>query len=305
MKVPNILKYNSYQSFLKDFFECNKGDNSPMSYRYLASKLSWSASNLNEIIHGKRTLNVQRALELARFLKMDSIQTERLIYLTMKESSTDEVRIYFETMISKQFNSDELLDKNTKLNAEESLLTEQNQNLVDDFPAILLYGFIRWCNGKTTYNDVVKLLYTCPQFKDYSFFKEKLNKLDKNGLIKINVLEEQKVEVEILKFHFCTQFDINTISHLANYTDNMSRVLRNPNLKGFFNSGIIKIRRERIKEARFRLIMLRNWLLEVEADSLHANPEDNILFQYDLSLGTAIDVNALGITDLKQYMAQE
>lgn len=303
MKVPNILKYNSYQSYLKDFFECNKNEKSPMSYRYLASKLNWSASNLNEIIHGKRTLNVQRSLELARFLKLDTIQTERLIYLTMKESSTDEVKLYFEDMINKQFNSDGLLEK-SKIVKQETLLTE-NQNLIDDFPAMLLYGFVRWCNGKTNHDSLTKLLYTWPQFNDFNHVKEKIEKLDSNGLIKIHACEANNIHVEILKFHFSTQFDIKTISHMADYTDNMSRILRHSQLKGFFNSGIIKIKRQKIKEARFRLIMLRNWLLEVEAESIHANPEDNILFQYDLSLGTAIDINSLGISDLKSWMAED
>ncbi|MEN0058001.1 MAG: TIGR02147 family protein, partial [Bdellovibrio sp.] len=90
MKTPRpIFKFTNYRSFLRDVLSWMKERNPQFSLRALAKKLDTPPSFLSEVLSGKKSLSLDKALQIGRSLKMDVRETTFLCYLVVLESCTD------------------------------------------------------------------------------------------------------------------------------------------------------------------------------------------------------------------------
>ena len=105
MRCPDINQYNSISLFLQEVYSLNKKANKNASFRYFALKLKWPVSYLNDIIKGRKKLTIKRALELGLFLKLDAVDLERLIYLSLKQFEDKTTNDYFSKKLTEEFDS--------------------------------------------------------------------------------------------------------------------------------------------------------------------------------------------------------
>lgn len=90
--IPDLFKFDTFFEFLTEFISVNKSTHKFFSHRWLARKLDWPVSFCAELLSKRKSVTVSRAMELAAFLNLDSLQTERLILLVFADSPSDSVK---------------------------------------------------------------------------------------------------------------------------------------------------------------------------------------------------------------------
>lgn len=306
MKYPLIFDHKNCRTYFKEFYELNKNSENSASYRSLAYEINWPPSYLNDVVFGRKNLTVPRALEFASFAKFNLLETERLIYISFIDSSTSDVQNYFLNKLEKELNSDSytLEPENNFANATDDYpLT--NEELHGDITASALLKLLGWCNGRIEKNLISKILFLFPELTDPLVLEEKLTKLVRNNNIKIlSSHDDQILEVEISKSIIHFMITKETAHLVARFTDNMGAILRNENVTGCFNSGYLLISKNRFEEIRLKINSFRNWLIEIEKESIEqerANLNHALLFQYDLNFAPIMDLKEVGLSTLSEW----
>lgn len=86
IKIPDINLYSEFRPFLSDFIKLNKAHNKNFSLRFFAKKLRWSVSHLNDLIQGRRSISLEKALGLSDYLGLKGVRAERLLLLSLSET---------------------------------------------------------------------------------------------------------------------------------------------------------------------------------------------------------------------------
>ncbi|MDO9181495.1 MAG: hypothetical protein Q7U04_03760 [Bacteriovorax sp.] len=303
MEYPKIVDYENCVSYLQKFIEINHEAGVPISYRFIATKLNWPISYLNDVLHGRRTLTLTRALEFARFANFDLIETERLIFMTLKDSTKGNIQDYFSEKLEKECNSDSYSNSEKNYAGIADDFKETIEELKGDLGASSLLKLLTWSKGKINRKKIPKLLYTFSEFYDPKIIDNKIDLLEKNGNIKIITNKtSDDIEVKILKPVINFIVTKENVFHIAQFADNMGRILRDQKVSGIFNSGFITINKSKFNEVRQKLYSVRNWLMEIEKEALAAEKgglDEALIFQYDINLAALIDYRELGIENLK------
>lgn len=308
MIFPNIHNYIECKSYFTDFYELNKKAGSPISFRLLAKKLNWPFSYLSDVIHERKPLSVPRALEFAKFSNLDSIGTERLIYMCFTSFTNENLKEYFTGRLQKELNSDM---EDSKENFHAGLENEAEtciKELFGDLASGALLRLLDLCHGKIKKEMIGVLLFSFEELKDMSVLDEKLKLLERNGNIKIEVNRADRLEVKVLRpvIHFSIDNSIKDISAL--FTEHMSRVIRSDQCSGIFNNGFIKVSKENFNEISQRMSQLRNWMLELDKEAeLEGSIErpDVILFQYGINITKVMDTKSLGYATLTEWLDEK
>lgn len=305
MEYPKLSEYIDCKSYFQDFYKINKDTGGPASYRFLAKKLDWPISYLNDLIHGRRNLTISRALEFAKFANFDVVNSERLIYMSLKDSNVKEIQEHFSAKLDKECKQDRYVGLETPFYGLDDDYPTSNDEIKNDLAASALLKLFVWSQGSIKKDLIPKLLYTFDELKDLKNIDEKLVKLERNGNIKLlSSVDESQVEVEILKptIHFALNKE--NISQFSVFSENTVRILHSPSVAGFFNAGFVNIRKNRLLEVRSKIGMFRNWLLEIEKEASEDFTQDSyhcLLFQYDLNISCLFDYKVLGIESLKDW----
>lgn len=91
MKIKSLIPvpYSNIQEYLKEFYVINKIKNSDFNYRTFAKELSWPASYLHDVTVGRKKLSIQRALQFIDYFKMNNINKEHLLWLTLQQTKKE------------------------------------------------------------------------------------------------------------------------------------------------------------------------------------------------------------------------
>lgn len=106
----SIYDYTHYQTFLKAYYEQEKGTKSFFSYKYLADKCGFkSKTYLHKVICGEKALNVNSALKIGTFLQLKKREMDyfEAIVLFTNAKTVTEKEFYFTKLqkFSNQSNS--------------------------------------------------------------------------------------------------------------------------------------------------------------------------------------------------------
>jgi len=101
--MPDIQSFRSCREFLAAFFADN--DRPSMTVRSVARRLKWNHSLISDVVSGRRSLPLAKALQFAKFFRMDELATERLILLVLNESSDVMIRSYATALIERRSNA--------------------------------------------------------------------------------------------------------------------------------------------------------------------------------------------------------
>ncbi|MDO9181165.1 MAG: hypothetical protein Q7U04_02090 [Bacteriovorax sp.] len=309
MKFPDVQDYDNYRVYLEDFYKLNKKENSPISHRYIAQKLKWPISYFNEVLKKRKNLTLPRALEFAKFAKMDLVDAERLIYLIFLESDNLDVQDYFKKKLHLEANTTSYYDTNSRkmpqLPENYFVMPEEIHN---DASLIALHELIKWSHGEMGPKDLAKMLYTFPELEDERVLSDKLKLLEMHKIIEILELGQPK------KFNYITNLlysDIHnkSIGLYVQHAENFLRFTKLTRKMGFLQAGTFNIPRSRLLEAEKRIILLSNWLnsVQLEAEELSKDDRrnDSLIFQFEAKLISILNPTVLKIASFSDWITKK
>jgi uncharacterized protein (TIGR02147 family) len=100
--MDSIFNYLDYRSFLRDFYESRKKNDTFFSYRYMAFKLKMDHSLLVKILSGKRHIAdnaIENYTKLCKLKKREALYFETLVNFE-KARTKEQSRIYFEKLLA-------------------------------------------------------------------------------------------------------------------------------------------------------------------------------------------------------------
>lgn len=306
MKIPDIQTYDDGRTFLKDVYELNKDKNA--SFRFYASKLKWPVSYLNEVIQGRKKLSLARALEFGLFLKLDSVDLERLVFLALKDSETPGIQSYFNKKISEEVKTTGYFHVSAKPEsaAPESAVIVPKE-VYADISLLAIFDTITWAEGRIRPSEISKLLYSFSALQDHDVLATKLKTLEEHGYItQLRDADQNVIGFKFIRKQLLFSATSETAPLMAQYADNYVRFLNNPRSRGWIASGFVKIPRSRLSAVKKRVTSLRNWLMEIDREVLE-NPkvrQEALLFQADVNLFCLIDGEVPGFPQLKDWKTE-
>lgn len=302
MQIPNISDYIDCQSYFCDFYESSKKQDESVSFRTLGKQLDWPHSYISDLIHGRKTLTISRALEFASFAKLNLVETERLIYMALRWSGDSDVRNFFGERLRYDLNGDsssEVVRRRAGYSDESKTTIEELKN---DLSASALLKFLGAQKGPIKPEHIGKLFFSFPELSVFEAVEEKILKLQKNGNLNVINLDRNIIHVEVLRPTIFFEITKENLSNMTHFLDNMSRIMRHPKTFGNFNEGYVNIPKSDLKNVVEKISILRNYLLELDKKaSREDNNEESLLFQYDLNLATLVDIKQLGINSFRDW----
>jgi uncharacterized protein (TIGR02147 family) len=98
--MTNVFEFESYIEFLNCFMKAKKKEDPKYSTTYYSRLIESSDSYLKQVLAGRRTLNVEKAITLAEKIQLNPVQISYFVTLVMKENvSSKELHSYFDTIL--------------------------------------------------------------------------------------------------------------------------------------------------------------------------------------------------------------
>lgn len=307
MTIPDIQAFSEYRPYLKALYELNRTSRVG-SFRYYAQKLNWPISYMNEVISGKKKLTLNRALQLGLFLKLDAVDIERLIYLTLKDSEEDNIRTYFSNKVSMEGKTEGYFNISEKNQPAEDDMMLVGEEIFSDISLLAIADVIALRRGQVTPQEIIKLLYSFPELQDEEVLESKFRLLESKGIIQRKYQGTKLVGFSHSNKRLAFSIDRNTVRHMAQYADNYSRIICAERPRGWITSGFVILSKDRLGEAKKRILAFRNWLLSLENEVIKNpdyNSKDVAVFQMDVNLISILDMGYMGIGNLDQWIEGE
>lgn len=218
-------------------------------------------------------------------LGFDSINMERLIYLSLMENEDKKIHLYFSTKLNEEFNIKAFYgnSKTPEPLPEDYLIV--GENIYSDIALMAIFDLISLRRGNILPSEISQMLYTFPELKNPKILEEKLT-----TLTQLKLIEPINKHGQIIRFNFSEKklfFVINksTAHHMVQYVENYKRTLLDPESKAWISSGFIVISQEKMAEVRKRFHSFRNWMLSIDSRSAKSSDMDKtMLFQFDMNL---------------------
>lgn len=274
-RVPDINTYSSFKVFLEDLIHENKQRNKNFSLRYLASKLKWSPSHLNDILKGRRRVSLEKVLKLIEFLEIKGARAERLMLLALFDSNDVQEK-------GKEYLAALNSDREVKT------LTEDQANILAPLQAQYIFGYLLWNDGVWNTADFLK---RSPQ-------KELPTEADLQSIInsmihgRIIEWDKKNQRYTLLKKEFLFD-DIktgNTSTMRKAFTESLTaqaRFIEKPIGKWCLVTGVIQISDDQLQEVTDRIISLRNYLETINRNTMGAaktSKKVTAVYNYNIGL---------------------
>lgn len=285
MITPDIQNYQSIRDFLRDLYEINKAESAKTSFRFFAMKLKWPVSLLNDIMSGRKRLTISKALELGLFLKLDAVDIERLVFLSLQQSEDKDTFEFFSKKLKEELDNRSYFSTAKVKEPFPEDFQIIDESIYSDISLLAIFDIIAWAKGKITPERIGDLLYTFPELRNPEVMQQKIKRLVKAKLIEPIFKKDQ---VEGFKYNSKRLFFVvnpQTAPLMAQYAENYKRMVQNPDAKAWIGSGFVMLSQDKILEVKKRIVAFRNWILSLDsraANQDHGNQK--LLFQFDLNL---------------------
>lgn len=304
MQIPDIQKYIDCQNYVSDLYSLNRKNGGVGSFRFYAKKLNWPISYLNEVIKGSKKLSIKRAIELGQFLDLDSVDLERLIYLSMKDTESQTIRDYINRKLQNEHKFEERFQVSKNTDFTDDWLEAVPEDIFKDISLLAIFDVISWKRGHITPFGIANILYSFPDLKNIEILSEKLSILKQYGYISYQDPISSVTEFDVIKKKLFFSVSKENAIHMGQYADNYKRFLSAANQRGWIASGFVTIPRARLNAVKKRIINLRNWLLQIDNEDFFSqedSTEDSLIFQLDLNLFSILDCEQMKIDNLNKW----
>ncbi|MGL1904103.1 MAG: TIGR02147 family protein [Fibrobacterales bacterium] len=155
----NIFEYTDYKSFLSDFYEFKKGENSNFSYQTLATKAGFKNKGfVYNIFKGNKGLSKSNIFKLTQALSLNKIETEYFETLVTFQNaeSLEERNFHFEkmnTLYAKGIAKEPLRIRQDKFELYSNWHHSVIRSLIDMYP---FEGDYKWLSKKVKPSITVK-----------------------------------------------------------------------------------------------------------------------------------------------------
>jgi uncharacterized protein (TIGR02147 family) len=284
LQTPNILKFFTAKAYLEAFFDLNKSKVRGFSHRSFAAKIDWPVSYLSDVFADRKKFTVIRAVQFAQYVSLNSLETERLIYMALCEESDSSVQSYAQTRIIEKAS-----DEKRESTADYEFFTNV------DFEAVM--ATLIWAGKKLSPKEIKSLLYTFPHLTEKRI-KEGIDFLIAKSLIQFDeqgkvtsyckdlVLDEQSSD---------SPNDTGVRIH-EQYADSFMNFTRAAQAPCMYNAGFFEIPRSEFMAIARKFLELRNWLadyVESTREKGKGRTTDTLVFQLDLNLFTIFDKDSV------------
>ena len=272
----------------------NKRENSKTSFRFFALKLKWPVSYLNDVIKDRKKLTIKRTLELGIFLKLDAVDMERLVFLSLQQSEDKKTYEFFSEKLKEELDSTSYFKTAKVPEPYPEKFHIVDENVYGDISLLALFDIIHWSDGKIKLEQIPNYLYTFPELQDPKILLAKIQTLTELKLIEPIKIKDKITEFKYLKKQLFFNINNKTSHHMAQYAQNYARMVCSSDAKAWIGSGFVMISQDNILEVKKRIMHLRNWMLSIDARANDKLPNEKLLFQFDLNLFSIIrDKNIL------------
>lgn len=277
IKFLTPVSYSTIKEYFKEFYVINKIKNSEFNYRTFAKELSWPTSYLHDVIVGRKKLSVQRTLQFVDYFKMNNINKEHLLWLTLQQSKKEEQenREAYNKKIDPNFI---LYDKDI----------HNNLSLQNDI-ALISFLYL-WKRKKISADQILQ------EFAVPSLSIDRINKaadvIEEKNIFqwdKNNQLINKNIELSREFDHSNTKGDkrYEGIELHKDAAINFLEFINNPQSPSTYHSRIIAIPKGQFMPIAIKIIELRNWIDEISnqhvADSQEPEKTSRLM-QLDLNL---------------------
>ena len=71
MLIPNLVRFTDSRAFLTELLDQNQAARPKFSYSSFARRVGWPRTYLSDLLAGRKSLTVSRAIQFARFARFD------------------------------------------------------------------------------------------------------------------------------------------------------------------------------------------------------------------------------------------
>jgi hypothetical protein len=270
MKLPPLEKYHRAQDFFRDFYELNQPN---ITYRSFAAEIGWPASLLCDMVHGLKVLAVERAIEFASAMNLNSVQQARLIMLALKEVRNIDVQEYAINYLETE-GAQLKLGEGLQIDTDQVIKEETYGNV----EYMVLYSFLTWSKGEISLEALPSYLPCFPAFRNRAFILELLSEMRAEGLI-----EGDAPNVKVLKKHLISTKP-NPVSKKS-YLNSFSRITELSPEKVRWSAGTVIFPKKRLSELIEKRNALRDWILTTstrEEPTAKTDPNKHTILQIAL-----------------------
>jgi hypothetical protein len=271
---PDIVRYTDCRAYLAAFVAAGRKRGAAYSQRAIARKLKWPRAYLSDVLHGRKSFTVPRALQFAKAMKLDSYQIERLLFLTLKESGDPEVGAYFEGVIARE------TDDSVRLRQIERTLWQRVETMA-------IFETLKWAGALLAPAEIKRLLFSFPSL-DEERIAAIIADFKRDGLVFHDPQTETTrfLEGDGFQDNFTDAVSVKRDAAIyKQFAMNFINYWSNPQTPFCLNSAFVRLPLAEIDTVKSRMVMLRNWLLDLDADLAKSEaPEPSLVFQLDLNL---------------------
>lgn len=266
--VPDVNKYSQFRNFFEAFFTQNKKANKNFSFRFLATKIGCSPSNLNDVFQGRRKLSLKNVLKLIDYLGLKGVRAERLLLLALFELNGIPAGKGNEFLA--------LVDSSEQFGT----LNDSPEDFLNAALVSRVVEYLNWREGRWDYKDFIARSRKGDKV-DLSRLQSVIKELETNEIIRWD--QDQKRYL-ILKeeIHFYRPSGSNDIvtSFIENFQSFLNEKLGNYS----FYTGTIQIPKSREHEVKDQILSLRNFMAEIDRETRAAllPPDQKNVFDYSM-----------------------
>jgi uncharacterized protein (TIGR02147 family) len=268
LKIPQVNECRTAREFVERLLEINR-ESKAFSHRFLAKKLKFPTAYLSDVVKGRRRLNLARAVQMTQSLKMDPLDTDYLITLVLKDSSTGTARTYFEERTRKRFFKSDQMSTNDPEGRFSRIETLAINSLAPGLPA------------RTAVDDLKRKLVTFPDLTRDEIAWTLA------ALVRYECLVvDDSGHYQFKKGVFIQSDNVNPNSDPVHrqYANNFIRYYELRYGPATMNSAFIRLPYHSFEKVRERIMQFRDWLFELNHPPGSKDEQLHMVFQFDLNM---------------------
>jgi hypothetical protein len=267
MKFLSPAPYSDVIVYFKDFFTENKANDKKFSFRVFAKQIGWPTSYLSDLIAGRKTLTLNRALQFAEFSKMKSLDQEHLIRMALRlgSATTNPIQMFD----ASRFQIDEKALMDVSWVAHILMWKRKKMTAVEIKSEFALMA--------VTLERIETALSELERIEAFEW--------DENGMMKSVKIPPQSLDWDSSEVSGDQNF--KGLEQHRESAENFLYFIENPQGPALYNSRPIVIPRGKFNIIATKLMELRNWMDDFSQQHLEdmANPEESSdLLQLDINL---------------------
>jgi len=275
-KVPSVLRFKDSKLFFQEFYQCNL----PLiSHRKFSDEIDWPISLLGDLIQGRKSLSVNRAVEFANFAKLTSVHCEHLIMMGLREAENPAAQTYAKDYLEKSAFQ----------------VTDPTNNYVLETPPTnehhpergILRNYLVWTQGQMDFEMLAKVLPSFKKFQDPEFVKQLLQEMADLGII-----DGTTAPIKVLKKNILNRQPDRDFFEKG-YKVFLDLIETDPrNAVAFQGAGLFP--RNKLHELLHKQNALQKWIMATTAVSElppDHKPEDYTILLTSLSFGELLEHN--------------